>query len=144
VSALAPALLRHAVAAFAVSADDARGPALDALDQFLAAPPPASFLAAARVLRDLRRASLIEATAGATIRRSFADGLAAVGAVGLPPALVERLTEVPVEARAGQRLHALAVLVRTHDELAGRVAAEASEMRRRLLESAPRRPKTRR
>jgi hypothetical protein len=144
VSALAAALLRHAVAAFAVSADDARGPALDALDQFVAAPSPAAFLAAARVLRDLRRESLIEKTAGATIRRSFADGLAAVGGLGLPPALVERLAEVPVEARAGQRLQALAVLVRSYDELAGRVAAEASETRRRLLESAPRRQKMRR
>jgi hypothetical protein len=144
VSALAPALLRHAVAAFAVSPEQARGPALHALDQFLAAPSPAAFLAAARVLRDLRRASLIEATAGATIRRSFADGLAALGSAGLPPELVERLAELPVEARAGQRLQALAALVRTHDELAGRVAADASDMRRRLLESAPRRPKTRR
>jgi hypothetical protein len=144
VSALAPALLRHAVAAFAVSPDHTRGPALDALDQFLAAPSPAAFLVAARVLRDLRRASLIEATAGATIRRSFADGMAAVAALRLPRPLIERLAEVPVEARAGQRLQALAVLVRTHDELAGRVAADASEMRRRLLESAPRRPRPRR
>jgi hypothetical protein len=58
-SALAPALLRQAMTAFAAIPEPARGPALDALDQFLATPTPASFLTATRVLRDLRRASLI-------------------------------------------------------------------------------------
>jgi hypothetical protein len=143
-SALAPALLRQAVTAFAAIPEEGRGPALVSLDQFLAAPTPASFLAATRVLRDLRRASLIEATAGATMRRSFADGLAALRAAGLPPALVERLAHVPLEARAGQRLLALAGLARAYDELASRVAADSDEMRRRLRESAPRRANTRR
>jgi hypothetical protein len=62
----------------------------------------------------------------------------------LPAPLMERLAELPVEVRAGQRLLALAELVRAYDELAGRVAADAGEMRRRLRDSAPRKLNARR
>jgi hypothetical protein len=143
---LARALLGQAAATFRVVPDGARGGALAELDRFLAAPAPATFVAAARVLRDVRRSALIERTAGSTMRRAFTDGVAALRAVpGLPSPLVDRIvSDLPVDARAGQRLLAVAALARAYDELASRVAADSDEMRRRLRDSAPRKSSARR
>ena len=143
--ALAAALFGHALAAWRVVPAEERGAALGALDRFIAVPGPARFLAAVRVLDQARRRCLVAATAGATLDRAFADGLAAVRAVpGLPTDLIERLAGLPVDPRAGQRLHALAALARTYQELGARVAADTDEMRRRLREAAPRRGHARR
>jgi hypothetical protein len=143
-SALAPALLRQAVAAFQVIPDEARGPALAALDDFLAAPAPASFLAAIRVLRAQSRRAIVETTGGATMRRAFTDGLAALRATSIPPPLIDQLAQAPLDARAGRRLLALAALARAYEELAARVAADSDETRRRLRASVPRKPGSRR
>jgi hypothetical protein len=144
--ALARALFGHALAAFRAMPPEARAPSLAALDRFLAAPGPARFLAATRVLRAERRRCLVATTAGATMERGLADGLAAVRAVpGLPADLVERLAaDLEPDPRAGQRLHALAALAQAYEELGARVAADTDEMRRRLRESGHRRSSTRR
>jgi hypothetical protein len=144
-SALARALLVKTMAAFQVVPDQARGPALSALDRFLAAPAPATFLAASRVLGQTRRAIMLERSAGGTMRRAFDEGLAALRAVpALPSALADRLASLPVDPRAGQRLFALAALTDAYQELATRVAADSEEMRRRLRAAAPRRGTARR
>jgi hypothetical protein len=142
---LARALLARAHPALLAIPGDARGPALEALDQFLAAPGPAAFLRATRVLGVERRRALLARSAQSTLRRSMADGLAALRAVpGLPAPLLDRLERLPVDARAGRRLQALASLAQAHEELAGRVASEADDMRRKLREGAPRKGRARR
>jgi hypothetical protein len=143
-SELAPALLRRAVAAFRVIPDEARGPSLAALDEFLAAPAPATFLAATRILRAQSRRAVVETTAGATMRRAFDDGVAALRNTAVPPTLIDQIAQAPLDARAGPRLLELASLARTYEELAARVAAESDEMRRRLRASLPRKPANRR
>jgi hypothetical protein len=58
---------------------------------------------------------------------------------------VDRLAaNLPRDPRAGVRLRALCTLARSYEELAGRVAADTDEMRRRLREAAPRRSGVRR
>jgi hypothetical protein len=143
-SAFAPALLRRAVAAFRVIPDESRGPALAALDDFLAAPAPATFLAATRILRAQSRRAIVETTAGATMRRAFADGVAALRSTTVPPSVIDQIAEAPLDARSGPRLLALAALAQAYQELAARVAADSDEMRRRLRASAPRKPGSRR
>ena len=142
---LARALFTHALAAFRVVPVEERGPALGAIDRFLAVPGPARFLAAVRLLGQARGRRQVETAAGTTLERAFADGLAAVRAVaGLPAELTERLAALPVDARAGRRLHALAALAQAYEELGARVAADTDEMRRRLRDSAPRKSRPQR
>ena len=133
VAVLAGALLKHALTAFELIPDSARGPALAALDRFMAAPGPAAFVAAARELREARRRYLVESRAGGTLRRALEDGVEALAEVhGLPAAVAARLAaDLPIDALTGPRLRALAALARAYEELAGRVAADTDEMRRR-------------
>ena len=140
-AALARALAEKAVLAFQTVPDGERGPALAALDRFLAGPAPSTFLAAVRELSQARRRVLIERTASATLQRARADGLRALRDVpGLPATLIDRLqADLPLDVRSGQRLLALAALARAYDELEGRVAADNDEMRQRLREAFPRR-----
>jgi hypothetical protein len=142
---LARALVGHALRALRTIPEDARGPALGALDRFLATPGPATFLRAVRVLGEERRRFVVESAGGSTLRRGLDDGLASLRQVpGLPAALVDRLAaDLPLDARTGQRLHALADLARAYEEVLGRVAADRDEMRRRLR-GAPRKPSARR
>jgi hypothetical protein len=142
---LARVLLAHAVAAFKVVPDDARGPALTALDRFIAAPGPSLFLAAIRELREARRRVLIERHAGGALRRALAQGIEELRAVrAIPSAVADRLaTDLPLDARTGQRLVALVALARSYEELAGRVAADTEEMRRRYQAAPPRRRRPR-
>lgn len=131
---LARALLAHAARAFRVLPEIRRAEPIAAIDDFLAHPSPARFLAAVRVLGATRRRYLLESRGEGTLRRARADGLAALRAVpGLPAAMLARLdADLPLDVRSGSRLHALAALARAYDELAGRVAADMNEMRRRL------------
>jgi hypothetical protein len=141
---LARVLVGKVVATFRVVPEEGRGPALEAVDRFLAAPAPAAFLAATRVLRSLRQRALIEGSAGATVRRSVAEAALSLRRI-LPPALMDRITtDLPIDARAGQRLQALAALATAYEELSSRVAADSDEMRRRLRAGAPRRTNQRR
>jgi hypothetical protein len=78
------------------------------------------------------------------MRRAFTDGVAALRAA-VPGPLADRITaELPLDARAGQRLQALAALATAYEELSSRVAADSDEMRRRLRAGAPRRANARR
>jgi hypothetical protein len=134
VAALARALLPRAIAAFTLVPEIDRTPALVALDQFLAAPAPATYLSAVRTLRATERAAALRKNAGPTIDRMFAEGTTLLREVpGIPPALVDEMTaNLPVDARAGRRLSALGELLGTYCELLGRVAADTEEMRRRM------------
>ncbi len=144
VAVLAGALLKHTLKAFEMIPDAARGPALEALDRFLAAPGPASFVAAARELRESRRRHLVETRGAGTLRRALDDGVQAVGEIpGLPEAVAARLAaDLPLDARTGARLRALSSLAHAYEELASRVAADTDEMRKRY-KAAPRRRRPR-
>lgn len=128
---LAGELLRRALAAFAAVPPPERGPALAALDGFLAAPGPASYLAAARVLADARRQAALRQVRAAQAGYAMARGLDAVRRE-LGPAAAEVLAAVPPDERAGQRLRALALLAAAQRELAERVAGGAELLRKKL------------
>jgi hypothetical protein len=146
VAILARALFQHTLAAFKVVPELDRGPALAALDRFIAAPGPAAFLGAVRELREARRRVLIESNAAGTLRRALAGGIEALRRVrGVPAGIADRLaTDLPLDALTGQRMFALVALARSYEELAGRVAADTEEMRRRYQAAPPRKRRPRR
>jgi len=129
--ALAGDLLRRARATFAVVPADDRGPALAALDAFLAAPGPAQYLAATRVLAEARRTRTLQKVRTAQAGYAFARGLDAVRRE-LGSAAAEALAVGPTDPRAGHRLRALALLAAAHRELAERVAGSTEALRRQL------------
>lgn len=130
-SVLAADLLRRARDAFAVVLPHDRGPSIAALDAFLAAPGPATHLAAARVLADARRRTALRQVRAAQAGYAMTRGLDAVRRE-LGPAAAEVLGAVPPDERAGLRLHALALLAAAHRELAERVAGGAELLRMKL------------
>jgi hypothetical protein len=132
--ALARALLDHARWTLPALPEAAREAGLASIDRFVADPRPSLFLAAVRELGELRRRGLIESTAATTMRRGRAAGLEALRAVpGFPAAITDRLQAgLPLDARSGQRLQALAALASSYEGLAGQVAADTDEMRQRL------------
>lgn len=139
-AALARALLLHARQAFRTMPEPSRELAFQAIDRFVGEPRPSLFLAAVRELDDLRRRGLIESTAATTLRRGRAAGLEALRAVpGFPAGITDRLEQgLPLDARTGHRLQALAALAASYQELAGQVAADTDEMRQRLRTQARR------
>jgi len=139
-AALAAALLPRAIAAFAIVPPAERGPALGAIDQFLAAPSPSRFLRASRLLSEARRAARLNDAARTTVGRLFAEGMDQLRTVpGLPAEVVEQLAaDLPMDAHSGRRLGALATLLQGYEELLGRVVADTEEMRRRLRPGARR------
>jgi hypothetical protein len=134
-------LLARAQATFRLLPEAERGPALAGLDRFLANPAPASFLAAARALSHSRRRYLVGSRPPARSRPAITAAAAALQRIpALPRGLSERLAaDLPTDARTGQRLFALAALARAYHELAGRVAADTEQMRRRFQQAPPRR-----
>lgn len=142
VAAWARRLLPRAHVAFQTVPASARGAMVIALDHFIAAPAPATFLAAVRVLDQTSRAAILERAGGGLMRRSFEEGVTALRRVAsLPQSLVDALaTNLPLDARAGDRLRALSALAAAHQEIGGRVVADI-ERRRRLWKTLPRRPR---
>ena len=142
---LARALFSHTVAAFKVVPEDDRGAALAALDRFIASPGPAAFMAAARELREARRRVLIEQHAGGTLRRALAEGIRALRAVPGLPADGLRTPGLRPPARCDDRPPPLCPLrpARAYEDLAGRVAADTDEMRRRYQAAPPRKRRPR-
>ena len=136
--ALARALLGRARALLPRLPPAARATPLLALDRFCASPAPAAYVAAARALAAAQRDLLIERIAGSGLRRRFAAGLESLRACdAVDQTTVDRLAaDLPIDARAGDRLAALAALAATWDELAGRVATETERMRQRLRDEA--------
>lgn len=141
--ALARSLLRRAVAVFAVVPPAERGPALAALDDFLAAPGPATYLAATRVLVEARRARTLTQVRAAQADYARARGLDAVRRE-LGTATAEALAAAPSDERAGLRLRALTLLAAAHRELAERVAGSSALLRQQLALSRDKRPPPRR
>lgn len=137
---LARALLTRVVRTFRAHAAAAEPKVLAGIDAFVARPGAATYLGASRLLHRAVRDRLLDRVGGASMQRSFAEGIAALRETpGLPAALVERLeADLPRDARAGQRLIALAALARSYDALLGRVLADTEQMRQRVL--AGRRP----
>lgn len=131
---LARDLLQRATATFAAVPADARGPALAALDAFLLAPGPATYLAAARVLGEARRGRTLQQARAARAGYALARGLDTVRRE-LGAAAAEVLSAGPTDDRAGMRLRALALLSAAHRELAGRVAGSTALLRRQLAQA---------
>jgi hypothetical protein len=120
-----------------------RAPILIALDSFLSAPAPASFLAATRVMDGALRGLLIARAGAGPIRRGFADALRSLRDVGaLPPAVVDELERgSTLDPRSIDRLNALSALVGAYAALDARVTADVDQHRRRW--KTPPRPRQR-
>lgn len=141
--ALARELLRRALGVFAAVPPTDRGPALAAIDEFLAAPGPATYLAATRALVEARRARALSRVRAAQASYARARGLDAVRRE-LGSAAAEALAAAPTDERAGLRLRALTLLAAAHRELAERVAGSSELLRRQLALSRDKRPPPRR
>ena len=136
-TSLARALAGHALATFRSLPEQQRASALAGIDAalagFVAAPAPSTYLAAVRHLAQVRQRTLLACSAAPTMERARQHGLQALREVpGFPGSLVDRLETRPAGPRTGHRLTALASLATAYPELAVRVAADTSEMRRRL------------
>jgi hypothetical protein len=129
--ALARDLLQRATGCLAAVPPGARAAPLAALDRFLAAPGPATYVAAARVLGAARRSRSLLALRAARAGADRTRGLAAVERE-LGSAAADRLAALPDGDRLGFRLEALALLAAAHRELAERVAGSGEIQRRRL------------
>lgn len=143
-SRLAHALQLHAERTLPLLDDGAREEALNALADFVATPLPSRFLRAARTLAQLARRDRQAATLRALGRRAFeraAERLDAVPALA-PFSLL--LTSLPADAPHARRLDALAVLVATHQELAGRLRDDEAQRKARFAELAALPPERRR
>jgi len=118
IAALARALLPRALHAYRLLGADA----LAALDPFLAAPGPATFLRATRALLEAERDARLAPSSSPLAARSRDRALArAVAFPALDDATRALLQLLPADARAGSRLTALAALLEAHAELADRV-----------------------
>lgn len=170
---LARSLLCEATSAFAQIPDADRKPALLALDQFVAAPSPASFLSAVRTLRHVKQECALRQARLSRAEQEFFRGLDLVRRE-ISAEVADVLSALPVfeEARApestpgaeasrtsnaqrrasgtGTRLRALALLAAAHQELADRVAGSAEKLRQHLARAKdayaqqPDKPATRR
>jgi len=120
-----------------------RTPILSALDRFLGAPSPASFLAATRVMDGALRDLLIARAGTGPLRRGFADALSSLRSLGaLPPAVIDELAaSATLDARSVARLNARSALVGAYAVLDARVAADVDQHRRRW--KPPPRPRQR-
>ncbi len=138
---LARALLFAARRALGALPAEHHEEALAALDGFLAAPAPATYVAAARGLdaavRTHRLAGALERSARRSLARGLArreespgKGVAELAARGAADGAGA------VDRRAGRRLAALAALLDAHAALTGRVQAAVEQMRVRLGEPA--------
>lgn len=92
---LARTLLRSAVVVFSVVPSDERAPALAALDRFLATPGPAPFLAAMRVLRDVKQDSVLRQARLSRAEQDFVRGLELVRRE-ICPEVADVLSALPI------------------------------------------------
>jgi hypothetical protein len=119
---LARALARLARAAWPALDPAARVEGAAAIDGFVAAPAPSTFLAAARRLVEVRRRRRATDLSAALAERVFARGAACLAAVPfVDEAVRATLLAQPHDGAAGRRLAALACLLEAHAELAARV-----------------------
>lgn len=148
---LARRLLRDALDTLATVAASEREQTLAAVDQFLAQPSPARFLAAMRTLRQLRQAAALAHAHLSRAEKDFARGLETLRRE-LGAQLADALAALPLHddtddegsasstaarvrwpsAGAGVRLRSLALLLAAHHELSDRVAGRADALRQHL------------
>jgi hypothetical protein len=122
IAPLARALARLARNAWPTLDPAARAEGAAAIADFVAAPAPSSFLAAARRLVDVRRQRRAAELSSALGERVFARGAARLAAVPfLDDATRATLLAQPHDGPAGRRLAALAALLEAHAELAARI-----------------------
>lgn len=136
---LARALIKRALVTLPLLSDDARAGGLEALAAFAHKPSPASYLTAVRVLSQALVRHRVETFTGRSCQRDFEQGLEDLrGLQRLPPALLDLFSNhLPVDLRSGARLSALAFLLRSYDELWGRLEEE-QQARWQRLGPAPR------
>ncbi len=126
---LARTLHRDALRTFRELTPAAMPPLYPPLDAFLAQPTPSHYLAAARCLAAARRDARQSHSHSALAKRSFARGIERLRALPFVDASVPgRLSHLPVDSCAGQRLCALAALLEAHQELAARVRKEPASI----------------
>jgi hypothetical protein len=132
-SRLAAALLRLAQRTLEATPAGEHEEVLATIDAFVAAPSAATNVASTRVLHELRRRHVTRKLLANSDDRLFRRGIEAVRQVpGLPVEQADTLANLPMNARTGQRLLALAQLLEVHRELQGRAVAAGREIRRKL------------
>jgi hypothetical protein len=114
---LARSVLDAALSTLPLLDENARAPALAALDGFIARPAPSTHLAALRVLRELRIGVRRSHSRAALVARARDRGLERLSQWA--PGLASDLAAV--DPASGQRLDALATLLEAHGELVARV-----------------------
>lgn len=140
VAPLARTLARRTVVTLGTLGLEGRARSLAAIDEFLAAPGPAAFLAAMRVLATEERSSARRRLEKGAAARAFDDGLAALAEAGLAPEWVAVLARQPVVPGLGARLEALAALVEVHGLLTAKAQVALRALRAQLGRKAtPRR-----
>ena len=127
---LAGALLATTVRALGEIGGD-RDAILDAVDHFVVEPTPARYLAASGLIAEARRRTRLLRLRSGAAERSHARGVTAVERV-LPRELTAILSDLAVDARAGQRLEALAGLVAAERELSSLVEGARQALRRQM------------
>ena len=127
---------RYARALLETSArlDDVEATAVnDALLPFLARPSPASYVASMRGLRKLTREATVDGARLEHRQRQRGLALELLRDTGPSGAiLAEALVHGPLDARAADRVSALACLLGAYEELEARAQLERDEWRRRL------------
>ena len=116
---LAKSLLRVAMATLPLLDEEAKLPALSAIDDFIGRPTPSAHLRAVRLLSELRSRARRSQSRAALASRSRDRGLGKLSQVS--SALAAELEALEVDAACGQRLEALAILLEAHQELVARV-----------------------
>ena len=137
---LARALLRAASRALPEIPAELREESLAAIDAFVAAPGPANYLRACRLLQEARDAGRAAQADTPLALRSFERGLERLESLPfVEPEQLDQLAQLPCDVRAGRRLSALAALLDAHQELAARVRRVDAE-RVALFRPAPPEP----
>lgn len=116
---LAKSLLRAAMATLPLLDEEARPPALSAIDEFIAEPAPSTHLAAVRILAELRKSARQSQSRAALAVRARERGLEKVSQVA--GELAADLAALEADPACGRRLEALALLLQAHQELVARV-----------------------
>jgi hypothetical protein len=116
---LARSLLRAALATLPLLDEDARAPALSAIDGFIARPAPSTHLFAVRILGELRAQARRSRSYAALAGRARERGLEKLSRVA--SGLAGELAALEADPACGPRLEALAVLLEAHRELVARV-----------------------
>jgi hypothetical protein len=130
---LARALWRPTLSLLQTVAEGEQAGALGAVADFVASPTPASFLRARRQLDQAVLRSHVHRKQHARHAAELGAELTALAELrSLDARKLDVLAHLPVEARAAQRVKALAALIATHEELESRAEMARVALLRRL------------